>query len=444
MATWLDVILLIFLILLNGAFALSEIALVTSRKSKLNVLINQNVAGAKRALELSEDPTRALSTIQVGITSIGILSGIVGESVFADPLKDVLVLVGFGHESARLMAVTVVVILVTYLSIVLGELVPKRIGQNNPERLACKVAPMIYWLSVVAAIFVRALAHSTQWILLRLGFSKKRLESITEEEIHALIEEGRQSGVIETEERDLVRNVFRLDDRQLASLMTPRSDIEWLDLQDDLAVNIDKIQHSSRSRLPVCEGSLDRVIGVCTTKTLMQQLLNKIQQTSVRIEPNLKADLLPVHYVPASLTGMELLEHFRQTSSNFALVVDEYGAVEGLVTPYDVLEAIAGEFRSEYAGQKWARPHKEGGWILDGLLPIPELKDTLQLKQLPHEQDGLYNTLSGLIMLQLGRVPCVKDVVELPGWQLEVKSMAGRRVQEVHAKCVLSKSVDAK
>lgn len=426
MSSWLDVALLIVLVLLNGAFAMSEIALVTSRRARLQRMAEDGTAGAARARELNEDPNRALSTIQVGITSIGILSGIVGESALAGPMEAALVGLGCSPETAKAIGLVVVVVLITYFSIVLGELVPKRIGQLSPESIACRVANPIHLLSVVAAPFVKLLSSSTHLLLTRMGVRESQGSQVTEEEIHAMIEEGQESGVIESVERDMVRNVFRLDDRQVASLMTPRANITWIDLEAPDAENIELIRASKRSRLPVCEGSLDNVKGVCSTKMLLQQILDSGK-------PDFASNLVPVSYVPESLTGMELLEHFRKTDVPLALVVDEYGEVMGLVTPRDVLEAIAGEFKPEQPDDSWATCRDDGSWLLDGIIPIPEMKDVLNLRHVPEEEAGRYSTLAGMVMLLLGRLPREGDAVEWLGWRFEIVDMDGRRVDKVIA-----------
>lgn len=426
MSSWFDVAVLVLLIGLNGWFALSEIALVTSRRVRLQMLEDEGVQGAARAKALNADPTRALSTIQVGITSIGILSGIVGESALARPVAQWLSGLGLNPETAGALGIVLVVVLVTYFSIVLGELVPKRIGQVAPERIACRVSGPIHMLSVAAAPFVHLLSISTERALKLAGIKAGADAGVTEEEIHALIEEGGESGVIEPAERDMVRNVFRLDDRQVGSLMIPRADIEWLDLEDTPECNIEKIRTSARSRLPVCEGSLDNVRGFCSTRTLLQQLMDDGHADFGR-------NLAPISYVPESITGMELLEHFRRTDLPMALVVDEYGEVQGLVTPRDVLEAIAGEFKPERPGDAWVSRREDGSLLLDGVIPVPELKDVLHLKSVPDEEHGRYNTLAGVMMWLLGRVPREGDLAEWQGWRLEILDMDGRRVDKVLA-----------
>lgn len=405
---------------------MSEIALVTSRKARLQVLSEKGNKGAQTAMRLQADPTWALSTIQVGITSIGILSGIVGEAALAGPMSEVLVSWGVPAETAKVLGVVTVVVFVTYFSIVLGELVPKRLGQSSPEPISSRVARPLNLLSVIMSPFVKLLSVSTKFIMKLLGLDDQKEGGVTEAEIHAIIDEGSQSGVIEESERDMVRNVFRLDDRQVGSLMTPRNDIEWIDLEDSREDNFKKVLTSSRSRLVVANGSLADVRGICTTRSLLQQFVENGK-------PNFMRNLSPVAYVPESISGMELLEHFKNTTVPLALVVDEYGEVVGLVTPRDLLEAIAGEFKPETNDEAWAIERGDGSWFLDGIIPIPELKDRLELKAVPEEELGRYNTLSGMMMLLLQRLPKTGDVVEWEGWKLEVADMDGRRIDKVLA-----------
>ena len=426
MGSWIDVIILVGLIVLNGLFSMSEIALVTSRRARLQVMSENGNKGASKAMELQSDPTWALSTIQVGITSIGILSGIVGEAALAGPLAEVLIMWGVASETAKAIGLIVVVVLVTYFSIVLGELVPKRLGQGNPEGLSSIVSRPLSILSMIMSPFVKLLSLSTIGVLKLLGADKNKDAGVTEEEIHAMIEEGSESGVIEENERDMVRNVFRLDDRQIGSLMTPRSDIEWIDLDDTREENFHKVLTSNRSRLIVASGSLDDVKGYCTTRQLLQQMVENGK-------PNFMRNLAEVNYVPESLSGMELLEHFKSTDTPLALVVDEYGEVVGLVTPRDVLEAIAGEFKPETTDEAWAVSRPDGSWFLDGIIPVPELKDCLELKEVPEEEAGRYNTLSGMMMLLLQRLPRTGDKVQWEGWCFEVADMDGRRIDKVLA-----------
>ena len=426
MNSWLDIAVLAALIGLNGIFAMSEIALVASRRARLQVLEEDGNRGARTALKLQQDPTWALSTIQVGITSIGVCSGIVGESALAVPLADVLAGWGLAPETAKAAALVTVVVLVTYCSIVLGELVPKRFGQTRPEPVACIIARPLTLLSVIMSPFVKLLSVSTQGILKLLHLDRSEQEGVTEEEIHAIIDEGSETGVIEESERDMVRNVFRLDDRLVGSLMTPRSDIEWLDLQDSREENFRKVLASARSRLVVADGSLSDILGICTTRSLLQKFFEGG-------EPDFMNNLTPAHYVPETLTGMEILEQFKKDSVPLALVVDEFGEVVGLVTPRDLLEAIAGEFKPEDNEESSVVRRPDGSFFLDGMLPIPELKDCLDIRQVPEEDNLRYNTLSGLMMLLLQRLPKSGDVVEWAGWRLEVADMDGRRIDKVLA-----------
>ena len=420
-----EALLLFALILLNGVFSMSEIALVTARRARLQAMVEQGDAGAAAALALNDEPTRFLSTIQVGITSVGILSGIVGEAAFAAPLADWLIELGAEAKGARLGATALVVVVVTYFSVVLGELVPKRLGQLSAEAIARRVARPIAWLSMAAKPFVRLLSGSTD-VLLRMIGARTSAAAVTEEEIHALIQEGSETGVIDEQERAMVRNVFRLDDRQIASLMTPRSEIVYLDLEDSLEDNLKQVLDIEHSRFPVCRGGLRDVVGIASARRLLQQA---IRDEVLNLE---RAAEAPV-YVPESLTGMELLENFRSSAGHVALVVDEYGEIQGLVTSQDLFEAIAGEFKPQRTEDAWAVQRADGSWLLDGLIPIPELKDRLNFGAAPEEELGRYNTLSGMVMLLLGRVPATGDIVEWHGWRFEIVDMDKHRIDKVLA-----------
>lgn len=422
-----DVALLLGLILLNGAFAMSEIALVTARKARLQALVDDGDQGAAAALALNEQPTRFLSTIQVGITLITLLQGIVGEAVFAARFSEWLInSAAMEPENARWAATGIVVVVITYVSIVLGELVPKRIAQMGPERIARLAARPMKGLALVVSPFVRLLSFSTELLLKLLRVRDTSANAVTEEEIQALIEEGSESGVIDEQERAMVRNVFRLDDRQIAGLMTPRSDIVFLDLEDTMEENLAKVISSEHARFPVCRGGLRDVVGVVSARQLLKQA---VQDGKV----DLMTAIQPAVFVPESLTGMELLENFRSAPSHTALVVDEYGEVQGLVTPQDLFEAIAGEFKTTLQDDAWAVQRKDGSWLLDGLIPIPELKDRLDLDAVPEEDFGRYNTLSGMLMLLIGRVPHTADAAEWEGWRFEVVDMDRKRIDKVLA-----------
>ncbi|WP_269532291.1 hemolysin family protein [Chitinimonas sp. BJYL2] len=413
------------LIVLNGLFAMSEIALVTARRARLQLQAEAGDVGAAAAIKLGENPTRFLSTVQIGITSIGVLSGIVGEAALAGPFSLWLISVGMDAEVATLLALVLVVVCITYIAIVVGELVPKRIGQVYPEPIARLVSRPMQWLATLTKPFVRLLAASTDVILKSLGV-REQSNTVTQEEIHAMLAEGSESGVIEQHEHEMVRNVFRLDDRQIGSLMTPRSEIVYLDTDDDRRVNLEKIADTDHSRYPVCHGGLDEVLGIATAKQILGQTLRGK-------EADFSAHLQPVVYVPETLTGMELLENFRQTAVQMALVIDEYGEIQGLVTLQDLLEAITGEFKPADIEDAWAVQRDDGSWLLDGLIPVPELKDRLGLRDVPEEDKGRYHTLAGMLMLLLGRLPQTADKLDWGGWIFEVVDMDGKRIDKVLA-----------
>lgn len=421
-----DIAILIALILLNGVFAMSEIALVTARKSRLQRLAENGDSASALAVRLGEEPTRFLSTVQIGITAIGILNGIVGEAALARPLAGWLHGLGFDKSISATGATTVVVAVITYFSIVIGELVPKRIAQFNAEGIARVMAHPISALAHLSRPFVYLLAISTDGILWLMG--KKELSSahLTEEDIHAMLREGSQAGLIEKQEHDMVRNVFRLDDRQIASLMTPRSEIVYLDSEQPLESSLENLMNSDHSRFPVCQGGLDRILGVVTAKKLLKQRLKgEIADLTEYLQPCV--------YVPESLTGMKLLEQFRESGLQMVFVVDEYGEVLGLVTLQDVLQALAGEFKPRHPEDVWAVQREDGSWLLDGLIPIPELKDRLELQTVPEEDKGRYNTLGGMVMWLMDSVPRTGDITEWEQWRLEVVDLDGNRVDKVLA-----------
>ncbi|MDR0565327.1 MAG: hemolysin family protein [Azoarcus sp.] len=421
-----EILVLVVLIIINGIFAMSEIALVAARRAKLAKLAEEGDIAAKVAVSLGEQPTRFLSTIQVGITSIGILSGVVGESALATPLAAWLRELGLPQRPSEITATALAVVLITYVSIVIGELVPKRIAQINPEGIARRVARPMNALAVISRPAVRMLSWSTAILLRLIGLRDEKSPGVTEEEIHALLEEGSESGVIEKNEHAMVRNVFRLDDRQIGSLMVPRSDIVWLDTERPLEENLARMAESEHSRFPVCRGGLEEILGVVSSKQLFTQTLKGGQ-------PDITRPLQSPVFVPETLTGMELLEQFRASGSHMAFVVDEYGEVQGLVALQDVMEAVTGEFRTDRQEDAWAVRREDGSWLLDGLIPLPELKDLLEFHEVPEEDKGRYHTLSGMVMWLLGRLPRTGDVITWEDWRLEVVDLDGKRINKVLA-----------
>ncbi len=423
-----DLLLLAALILLNGLFAMSEIALVTARRARLQKLAEEGDSAAALAIKLGAEPTRFLSTVQIGITAIGILNGIVGQAAFADPLGRWLLQFGFEEDTSHGIATAFVVVTITYLTIVLGELVPKRIGQSSAETIARLMATPIALLAFASKPFVTLLSLSTEAVLHMLGMHKHNASDVTEEDIHALLSEGSESGAIEKHEHAMVRKVFQLEDRPVSSLMTPRSEIVWLDTEEPLDVNLERVMTSTHSRFPVCKEVLHNLLGVVSAKRLLRQCLRG--ETA-----DLSAELQPAVFVPESVTGMMVLDQFRE-GVKIVFVVDEYGEILGLVTLQDVLEAIAGEFKSRdprEARESWAVQRPDGSWLLDGLIPLPELKDHLGIKAAPEEEKAHYNTLSGMMMQLLGDVPSTGAAADWEQWHFEIVDMDGNRVDKVLA-----------
>ncbi|WKL14944.1 hemolysin family protein [Comamonas testosteroni] len=423
-----EIAILFALICLNGVFAMSEIALVTARKSRMQKLVDEGDSGAAAAIKLGEDPTRFLSTIQIGITSIGVLNGIVGEAALAGPLAVWMTESGMQAKTAGYVSTGLVVLLITYFSIVVGELVPKRLGQTHPEALARLISRPINFLALATKPFVWLLSASTRGLLKVLGVKESNGSVVTEEEIQAILVEGHTAGVIESQEHTMVRNVFRLDDRQIGSLMVPRSDVICLDIDASLEETLARVEQADHARFPVVRGDMNNIVGVLNARQwLTQALLNKSQQ-ALKDQP-LQAAL----YVPETITGMELLDNFRTSDLHMAFVIDEYGEVQGIVTLQDLIEAITGEFQPRDPETSWAVQREDGSWLLDGHIPVPELKDRLSLHTVPEEERGRYHTLSGMIMLLLGRVPTEADVVEWEDWRFEVVDMDGKTLDKVLA-----------
>jgi len=420
-----DVALLVFLILLNGLFAMSEMALTAARKARLVAMAEAEESGAQAAIDLHDHPTKFLSTVQIGITSIGVLNGIVGDAAFSQPLAAWLLKVApLSHGVAAITATALVVVIITFLTIIFGELVPKRLGQMYPETVARRVARPMEWLSTATRPFVWLLSICTDTTLRILGIRQAPSRHVTEEEIAASLEEGVETGVIEAQEHQMVRNVFRLDERQIGSMMIPRTEITWLDSGAPTDELLAVMAEHGRSRYPVCRGSLDDVVGIVEARSLLQPLARGEQ-------PDLPALMQPPVFVPETLSGMELLELFRATGAELVFVVDEYGAVQGVISVRDVMEAITGEFVTASADDAWAVRREDGSWLMEGLIPITELKDRLELRELPEEDRGRYNTLAGMVILLLGRLPRTADVVEWEAWRFEVVDLDGKRIDKV-------------
>lgn len=420
-----EILLLSVLILLNGVFAMSELALVASHRARLESAAKNGKSGAVAALELKRDPNRFLSTVQVGITSIGLLNGIVGEAALAGPIADWLQSQGLDEDTAGIVATVAVVGIITYVSIVVGELVPKRIAQVAPERVALIVAAPMRALALAGKPFVWLLAASTEALLSLLRIRERAGPPITIEEIHAMLAEGSSAGVIEHDEHRMVRRVFDLDDRRILSLMTPRRDMETLDLRRPVRENLERMVASRHSQFPVIDGDANEILGIVHVKRLAHALIHER-------EPDLRALLEPALFVPESATGRDLLANLRAARSVSALVVDEYGDVQGLVTLNDLMRAIAGDVEG-VAAEGPAIRREDGSWLLDGLLSTIELREILNLQSLPDEGPGNYDSLGGMMMAMLGRIPHEGDIAHWEGWRFEVVDIDGRRVDKVLA-----------
>ena len=422
-----DFLLIALLTLLNGVFAMSELALASSRKLRLVALAEEGDKGAQAALALLDDPTQFLSSVQVGITSIGMLNGIIGEAAFSEQLAHWLQGLGMAPGAAGVAATALVVTVITFITIVFGELVPKRIGQLYPEPVARLIALPMTWVARVAKPFVRLLALSTQAVLRLLRVDDSAVRSMTEEEIIASLEEGRAAGVIEHHEHQMVRNVFHLDDRPLTSLMVPRTDVQWLDAHASVAECLRFIAQGERAHswYPVCRGSLDEVVGIISVARLLA--------LGLETPGSIEAHVQPAVFVPETLTGLELLEQFRARAGRMVFVVDEYGVVQGIMTPHDLLEAITGELQPGAASEAWATQREDGSWLLDGLMPVNELKARLGIRELPGEERARYNTLAGLLMAESGHLPVVGERIGCAGWVFEVVDLDGKRIDKVLA-----------
>ena len=419
-----EILVILLLILLNGVFAMSELAVVSSRKVRLRQMAESGSAGAKTALRLIDDPGRFLSTIQIGITLVGIVAGAYGGARVAGPIGDHLEAIPALAGRGNAIAVTVVVAVITYLSLIVGELVPKRIALRNPERVAALIARPMRLLSRLAAPLVWFLRTSTDLVLRLLGLHGEREATVTEEEIKSLITEGTRAGVFVPEEKSMIEGVLRLADRPVRAIMTPRPDIDWLDLEDPPERIIEDIRESRHSWFLICRGELDDVVGGVHARDLLPRAL--------RGEPfDLMAaseDALVVH---DGTPVLRLLDLMRRSGRHMAVVVDEYGGVEGIVTLTDVLEAIAGDLPE--AGEEpesSAIRREDGSWLVSGAMPIDEAEEVLGIRGM-REAEGGYHTVAGFVLNQLRHLPTVGEQFVFDGARFEVLDMDERRIDKV-------------
>ena len=420
----LEISILIFLILLNGVFALSELAIVSSRRERLQMLVDEGNKGASIALGMAQEPTALLSTVQVGITLIGILAGAFGGASLSDELAQLIAPIPVIGAYARTISLAIVVGTITYFSVVLGELVPKRLALRDPERIAAMVARPMSLLSRIPRPLVRLLTLSTAFFLRVLGVRETVSESmVSEEEIKVLIEQGALAGVFEEAERDMVESIFRFGDRQLRSIMTPRTEIVWLDINDSEEIVRETVSQSHHSRFPVCDDSIDRVLGIVEAKDLLS--------SSWSNEPfDLRAVMRAPVFLPETMPALRALERFKQTANQSALLVDEFGGIEGMVTLIDMMEAIVGDIPTlEEIAEPPVVRREDGSLLVEGYLDVEDLKELLDVDELPDEED--YQTLGGFVVLRLGRLPRVGDIVEWLGYRFEIVDMDGNRVDKV-------------
>jgi len=419
-----------FLILLNGVFALSELAVVSSRRARLRVLAAAGRKGARQALALSTDPGRFLSTVQIGITLVGILAGAYSGATFGTELSLWLEARGVPDRVAEPLGFGIIVAGLTFLSLILGELVPKHLALRKPEEIACAVAPAMTLMSRVAAPLVWLLNISTRLVLRVLGRTAEAKETVTEEEIKSLIAEAESAGVLEADEQRLLVGVMRLGDRSVKGVMTPRTEVNWLDLTAEEADIKRVLIETPHSLLPVGEGSPDAVVGVVQARDLLASVLQN--------QPlDIKKRMRPAPVVPDTMDALDVMAQLRTAEVKVALVHDEYGHFEGLVTPADLLEAISGPAPSDDAGETQVVQRDDGSWLISGWMAADEMADLLGIV-LPANRD--YQTAAGFLLSHLQHLPKVGETVVAMGWEFEVVDLDGRRIDRVIAKRLPSRA----
>jgi putative hemolysin len=419
------ILIVLLLVLANGLFSMSEMAIVSSRKVRLQQAAERGDRRAQVALELANSPTRFLSTVQVGITLIGVVVGIFSGKTFEEPLKDAIEHIGLLKPYAAVLSLTLVALATTYLSLIIGELVPKQIALSNPEAIAISVATPMAALSRITSPAVGLLSASSSLVLKLLNIMPSSDPEVTEEEIRVLIQQGTEAGTFEETEQEIVERVFELGDRRVNAIMTPRPDIIWLDLDDSFEVNKLKLVDSSYTRLPVCSEGLDNVLGILQVNDLLTQSLNG---QPLDFTTSLRQPL----FIPESTRSLKVLELFKESSVQVALVVDEYGVIQGLVTLDDILEAIVGDLPSTDDDDDQAVQREDGSWLLDGMMAVEEFRELFDLAdELPGEQRGNYHTLGGFIITHLGRIPRTSDHFEWNQLRFEVMDMDGNRVDKI-------------
>ncbi|MEZ4669502.1 MAG: hemolysin family protein [Anaerolineae bacterium] len=414
-----EIIVIAVLIVANGVLSMAEIAVVSSRKVRLEQMAQDGNAGAKRALELLQSPNRFLSTVQIGITLVSVLQGAFAGASLSHPFAALLARIPVLQPVSETLAFLIVVVIITYLSLVIGELVPKRVGLQNPEQIASWLAPIMVRLALMTAPVVQLLSISTDTLLRFMRVRPSSSPPVTDAEINALIREGIQAGVFEASEQAMVAGVMGLDDQRVDALMTPRLEIAWVDLDDPLEDNLQVILNSPHSRFPAAHESLDRIAGIIRAKDVLDLV---VQDKVIDLNSCLREAL----FIPETATASRALELFKISTGHIALVISEHGGVEGLLTLNNLIEQVFGTFETPQATQR-----EDGSWLMDGLLPASELKIIFELKELPDESERHYQTLGGLMMTYLGRIPSVTDHFEWNNLRFEVIDMDGNRVDKV-------------
>lgn len=424
-----DIVIILGLIFLNGIFAMSELALVSSKRMRLEKLSENGSRGARAALKLADNPGRFLSTVQVGITLIGIFNGAFGEASLVSRLAPQIAAVPALVDYANEIALGIVVIGITFASIVLGELVPKRIAMQYPETIAALVAMPMQWLSRLMAPFVKLLTVATDFFLRLLGLHKAKRDSMTEEEITGMIREGTEAGVFERTEHDIVTRALRLDDMRLAALMTPKSNLVYIDLNDSVEQNLKKIADTPFSRFPVCQGDFSKMLGILHSGDLFEQSIRSNSFSNVDIAAVTKQAL----YVPESLSAMQLLETLKKHRSELALIVDEYGEIEGMVTLSDVMSALVGDVSViDEVQEADAVQREDGSWLMDGGMSLERFRDVFKTAvRFPDDDSGTYHTLAGFVLTRLGHIPTVSENFEWGGYRFEVVDMDRNRIDRL-------------
>lgn len=420
-----EILIIFILFLANGAFSMAEMAVATSSKARLRILIDEGNAGAKAALGLAENPNRLLSAVQTGITLITTLAGAYGGATVADELASYISPIPALSPYSGGLALVAVVLLITFFSLVIGELVPKRIALGNPERIASLAASPLAAFSRLVSPAIALLSFCTDLVLRVLGVKAYAEPAVTEEEIRMLIDQGTTAGVFEEEEQDIMERVFSLGDRRVNSIMTPRGEIVWLDVDDSGAEISRKLAGGTYSMFPVCSKRLDNVLGVVQSKDLLSCNLSDKKV-------DLKASLLPPLFVPESMRALKVLERFKQTGIHLAIVLDEYASVQGIVTLVDLLEGLVGDIpHIDELAEPQIVKREDGSWLVDGTLPVDAFRETVDPEGLPEEEEDQYTTLGGFVMMHLEKIPATGDHFEWGGYRFEVVDMDERRVDKI-------------